>query len=81
LVWHFIKVIEPQNHELRFERARVFFLVGESRFGVHDLRQIISDPMMRDKIQSLIKELNEKGRVTEAWQVQRLLDHGDSWGL
>ena len=68
--------IDPNDAELRFERARILLLFGEGKYGIFDLRRIVSDPEMKLKIQDLVRELNQKGRVTEAWQVQMLLEHG-----
>jgi rhomboid protease GluP len=68
--------IDPDNAELRLERARILLLFGEGKYGIFDLRRIVSNLEMKPKIQALVKELNEKGRVTEAWQVQMLLEHG-----
>ena len=68
--------IAPQDSNLRIERARILLLSGEAKYGIFDLRQIIAQPEMRPQIEDLIKELHQKGKVTEAWQVQRLLEHG-----
>lgn len=68
--------IAPDYAELRLERAKILLLLGESKYGIFDLRRIVSNPEMKPKIQALVKELNEKGRVTESWQVQMLLEHG-----
>jgi rhomboid protease GluP len=68
--------IDPEDAGLRLERARILLLFGEGKYGIFDLRRIVSKPELKPKIQDLVKELNDKGRVTEAWQVQMLLEHG-----
>lgn len=68
--------IAPDDPDLRFERARILLLSGQAKYGIFDLRRIISTPSLQSRIEGLIGELNQKGRVTEAWQVQRLLEHG-----
>ncbi len=68
--------IDPDDSQLRLERAKIFLLFGEGKYGIYDLRRIVFKPEMKGKIQDLVNELNSKGRVTEAWQVQMLLEHG-----
>lgn len=73
--WSQAIVLDPRNSSLRFERGRLLFLLGETRFGIDDLRIAAAAPEVAGKFQALVKELDDSNRQTEAWEVRRLMEH------
>jgi rhomboid protease GluP len=69
--------VDPSNKEARFSRASLLLFGRDSQRAVADLREIVDEPLYREKLTELATTLEQTGLVQEAWQLRSVLSHSN----
>lgn len=75
-IYHYSQALEinPRDAGLRLKRASAFFATGESAYALQDVRTILAETSdFNADLDFLAKELEDKGRSNDAWELRRLL--------